>query len=104
MKLGFPREICQLVSSRCVKAAVGDFDGSRNENRAGLPCSSLGYQIVLGLKGARADPRGLRQTLDASAATWTGRLRPVFCSGSFGYRSQKSSVGNPAHAKTRTHP
>ena len=36
-----------------------------------MPCSFLGYQVVLGVKGARADPRGLRQTLDSSAATWT---------------------------------
>jgi hypothetical protein len=41
------------------------------ERRAGLPCSSQGYQVVLGVKGARVDPRDLRQTLDASAATWT---------------------------------
>ena len=30
----------------------------------------LFYHVVLGVKGARADPRGLRQTLDACAATW----------------------------------
>jgi DNA repair protein RadC len=30
----------------------------------------LFYHVVLGVKGARAHPRGLRQTLDACAATW----------------------------------
>ena len=37
----------------------------------GIALFLQGYQVVLGVKGARADPRVLRQTLDASAATWT---------------------------------
>jgi hypothetical protein len=45
---------------------------AQRHKRSGLPCSSQGYQVVLGVKGgARVDPRGLRQTLDASAAIWT---------------------------------
>jgi len=43
---------------------------SRTHGEEGLFLS--GYQVVLGVKAVRADPRGHRQTLDASAATWTG--------------------------------
>jgi len=48
----------------------GDFEAEEG----GIALFLQGYQVVLGVKGARADPRGLRQTLDASAATWTDRL------------------------------
>jgi hypothetical protein len=57
-----------------VKIGSTEFCGrifAHTEKRGGIALFLLGYQVVLGVKGARADPRGLRQTLDASAATWT---------------------------------
>jgi hypothetical protein len=68
-----PGSAIQAKNNQFVRktSAVEDNCLARRENcneveEGGIALFLLGCQVVLGVKAARADPRGLRQTLDAS--------------------------------------